>query len=94
MITEFQVKVLAEIPSVMAVASYNHTPVKGHDFTSLNGITFAEIRIKRQPAANGTERRKVVELIFAHYQPAQVGSPSVLSPLGRDPILRPLGVKC
>jgi predicted dehydrogenase len=52
------------------------------------------IRAVRQPAVNGAEGRKAVELILALYQSAQAGGEPVSLPLKQDPVLRPLGVKC
>jgi len=51
------------------------------------------IRAGRQPAVNGAEGRKAVELILALYQSAQSGGTPVDMPLGRDPALRKLGSK-
>jgi predicted dehydrogenase len=51
------------------------------------------IRANRQPAVNGAEGRKAVELILALYQSAQNGGAPVELPLGQDPMLRKLGVK-
>jgi predicted dehydrogenase len=53
----------------------------------------AAIRSSKQPAVNGAEGRKAVELILALYQSAQAGGEPVELPLARDPVLRPLGVK-
>jgi predicted dehydrogenase len=53
----------------------------------------AAIRAGRQPAVNGAEGRKAVELILALYQSAQAGGTPVDLPLMRDPVLRKLGAK-
>ena len=53
----------------------------------------AAIRAGRQPAVNGAEGRKAVELILALYQSAQAGGTPVDLPLKQDPTLRKLGVK-
>jgi predicted dehydrogenase len=53
----------------------------------------AAIRAGRQPAINGAEGRKAVELILALYQSAQSGGMPVELPLARDPVLKALGVK-
>jgi predicted dehydrogenase len=53
----------------------------------------AAIRAGRQPAVNGAEGRKAVELILALYQSAQAGGEPICLPLKQDPVLRPLGVK-
>ena len=53
----------------------------------------AAIRAGKQPAVNGAEGRKAVELILALYQSAQAGGVPVELPLARDPVLKALGVK-
>ncbi len=53
----------------------------------------AAIRAGKQPAVNGTEGRKAVELILALYQSAQAGGVPVELPLKVDPALRRLGPK-
>ena len=53
----------------------------------------AAIRGGTQPAVNGAEGRKAVELILALYQSAQAGGEPISLPLEQDPVLRPLGVK-
>ena len=53
----------------------------------------AAIRAGKQPAVNGAEGRKAVELILALYQSAQAGGTPVDLPLMRDPVLRKLGEK-
>ena len=53
----------------------------------------AAIRAGKQPAINGAEGRKAVELILALYQSAQNGGEPISLPLKQDPVLRPLGVK-
>jgi UDP-N-acetyl-2-amino-2-deoxyglucuronate dehydrogenase len=53
----------------------------------------AAIRAAKQPAVNGAEGRKAVELILALYQSAQAGGTPVELPLMRDPVLRKLGTK-
>jgi len=53
----------------------------------------AAIRAGRQPAVNGAEGRKAVELILALYQSAQNGGTPVELPLKVDPALKKLGVK-
>ncbi|MEY4132652.1 MAG: 1,5-anhydro-D-fructose reductase, partial [Verrucomicrobiota bacterium] len=53
----------------------------------------AAIRAGKQPAVNGTEGRKAVELILALYQSAQNGGAPVELPLRQDPALNKLGVK-
>ena len=53
----------------------------------------AAIRAGRQPAVNGAEGRKAVELILALYQSAQNGGTPVELPLKVDSALKKLGVK-
>ena len=53
----------------------------------------AAIRAGRQPAVNGAEGRKAVELILALYQSAQNGGTAVELPLKVDSALKKLGVK-
>ncbi len=53
----------------------------------------AAIRAGKQPAVNGAEGRKAVELILALYQSAQAGGEPVELPLARDPSLKKLGEK-
>ena len=53
----------------------------------------AAIRTGKQPAVNGAEGRKAVELILALYQSAQNGGAPVDLPLKQDPTLKKLGVK-
>jgi predicted dehydrogenase len=53
----------------------------------------AAIRAGKQPAVNGTEGRKAVELILALYQSAQSGGMPINLPLAQDPDLRALGKK-
>jgi predicted dehydrogenase len=53
----------------------------------------AAIRAGKQPAVNGAEGRKAVELILALYQSAQNGGVPVELPLKQDPVLRKLGKK-
>ncbi|MEY3950129.1 MAG: 1,5-anhydro-D-fructose reductase, partial [Verrucomicrobiota bacterium] len=53
----------------------------------------AAIRAGKQPAVNGAEGRKAVELILALYQSAQAGGAPVELPLARDPDLKALGAK-
>jgi predicted dehydrogenase len=53
----------------------------------------AAIRAGNQPAVNGAEGRKAVELILALYQSAQNGGIPVNLPLARDPDLRAMGKK-
>ena len=54
----------------------------------------AAIRAGKQPAVNGAEGRKAVELILALYESAQSGGAPVNLPLKKDPALRTLGAKC
>jgi predicted dehydrogenase len=51
------------------------------------------IRAGKQPAVNGAEGRKAVELILALYQSAQSGGAPVDLPLAKDPSLKKLGKK-
>ncbi len=53
----------------------------------------AAIRAGRRPSVDGAQGRIAVEVILALYQSAQAGGNPVELPLGRDPELRPLGVK-
>jgi predicted dehydrogenase len=53
----------------------------------------AAIRAGKQPAVNGAEGRKAVELILGLYQSAQNGGLPTDLPLQEDPPLRPLGHK-
>jgi hypothetical protein len=53
----------------------------------------AAIRAGWQPAVNGAEGRKAVELILALYQSAQAGGTPVDLPLRQDPTLKKLGDK-
>jgi len=53
----------------------------------------AAISAGKQPAVNGAEGRKAVELILALYQSAQNGGTPVDLPLKQDPMLKKLGGK-
>jgi UDP-N-acetyl-2-amino-2-deoxyglucuronate dehydrogenase len=53
----------------------------------------AAIRAGKQPAVNGAEGRKAVELILALYQSAENGGTPLNLPLKQDPVLKKLGVK-
>ena len=53
----------------------------------------AAISAGKQPAVNGAEGRKAVELIVALYQSAQAGGAPVDLPLAKDPSLKKLGAK-
>lgn len=51
------------------------------------------IRAGRRPSVDGAQGRIAVEVILALYQSAQAGGTPVELPLGRDPELRPFGLK-
>ena len=65
-----------------------------HGWHRLNLVDAIEaIRTGRQPAVDGAEGRKAVELILALYQSAQHGGVPVELPLAKDPVLAYLGRK-
>ena len=75
-------------------AGANNPKAIGHAWHRANlEEAVAAIRAGRQPAVNGAEGRKAVELILALYQSAQAGGTPVDLPLMRDPELRKLGAK-
>ena len=77
-----------------AGAGANDPKAIGHAWHRSNlEEAIAAIRAGKQPAVNGAEGRKAVELILALYQSAQNGGAPVDLPLRQDPTLRKLGVK-
>jgi predicted dehydrogenase len=75
-------------------AGANDPKAIGHAWHRANlEEAIAAIRVGKQPAVNGAEGRKAVELILALYQSAQAGGSPVDLPLMCDPVLRKLGEK-
>ena len=96
---EFEKALPADASAVASVtegggAGANDPKAIGHAWHRANlEEAVAAIRAGRQPAVNGAEGRKAVELILALYQSAQAGGTPVELPLMHDPVLRKLGAK-
>jgi predicted dehydrogenase len=75
-------------------AGANDPKAIGHAWHRANlEEAIAAILAGKQPAVNGTEGRKAVELILALYQSAQSGGVPVDLPLKQDTVLRKLAQK-